>query len=130
MSFTAKRLRNFVLIVDLGSGKPTQAHWDQQLELIATARTEPAPLRGLVYTTSEGPDNLQRESLRAALAGVESPRAAVMTDSVFVRSIMRTVGWVARLDVRPFKPTDLPGALEYLQLDPDQRHLAERNVPR
>ena len=98
--------------------------------VIAAARRQQEPLRGLIYTTGDGPDNAQRESLRAALAGAESPRGAVMTDSVFVRSIMRTVSWVARLDVRPFKPGDLPGALEYLQLDPDQRQLAERHVPR
>lgn len=115
-SFLATRVRDVLIYVHTAA-PPDDEEWDEVLKFYETTRPE-RKVCTLVYTEGGAPNAAQRARLNASLGpGV---RIAVLTSSAIARAAGTAVTWF-RPHVRVFGPKDLQGAMDHLELPPDNR---------
>ncbi len=112
-----------LLILRQNTQPPSDEEWDECLNLLSTDVEE---VQVLVITDGGGPSPEQRRRLDQALNG--SPvRVAVVSESVRIRFIVSSVAFLTRR-IKSFSETEYTEALAHLELDLDQRRLAQRHV--
>lgn len=112
-----------LLILRQNTQSPSEEEWDECLNLLSTDVEE---VQVLVITDGGGPSPEQRRRLDQALKG--SPvRVAVVSESVRIRFIVSSVAFLTRR-IKSFSETEYTEALAHLELDLDQRRLAQRHV--
>jgi hypothetical protein len=83
-------------------------------------------LRILVHTQGGGPSLAQRKILNEALAGC-SLRMAVISDAKMVRGITTALSWF-NPDIKLFSTQQLPDALKYLAVPPEELNTIRREL--
>lgn len=112
-----------LLILRQNTQPPSDEEWDECLNLLSSDVEE---VQVLVITDGGGPSPEQRRRLDQALNG--SPvRVAVVSESVRIRFIVSSVAFLTRR-IKSFSETEYTEALAHLELDLDQRRLAQRHV--
>jgi D-ribose pyranose/furanose isomerase RbsD len=112
-----------LLILRQNKESPSDEEWDECLKLLAT---DVENVQVLVITDGGGPTPEQRRRLDHTLNG--SPvRVAVVSESVRIRFIVSSVAFLTRR-IKSFAETEYPDALTHLELDLDQKRLAQRHV--
>ncbi|HMR73774.1 MAG TPA: STAS/SEC14 domain-containing protein [Polyangiaceae bacterium] len=121
-NMVTRRLGN-LLILRQNTQPPSDEEWDECLNLLSTDVEE---VQVLVITDGGGPSPEQRRRLDQTLNG--SPvRVAVVSESVRIRFIVSSVAFLTRR-IKSFSETEYTEALAHLELDLDQRRLAQRHV--
>jgi len=85
----------------------------------------------LVWTEGGGPNVMQRKRVVKALncRSNESPPAAILSDSMWVRGVITAFKWLGT-SIRAFRPTELNEAMVYLGLPPASRDQIEEALAR
>jgi hypothetical protein len=99
---------------------PSDEDWDAYLKDITQYVKG---LKGvLIYTPKSGPSAPQRARANAAFEGTKAGiPTAVMTGSRMVRGIVTAFSWALGGKIKAFAPNDFQGAVEYLELTPDDQ---------
>jgi hypothetical protein len=99
---------------------PSDQEWDAYLEDVLQ---HAKGLKGvLVYTSKSGPSASQRARSNAAFEASKADiPTAVMTGSRMVRGIVTALSWALGGKIKAFEPNDFQGAVEYLELTPDDQ---------
>lgn len=85
----------------------------------------------IVLTAGGAPTAAQREATSKFWAGEpRRPRIAVVTPSVFVRTIVTAMSWAMGQQIRAFSVEDLEGACSYLTLTIEQRRRVREEIAR
>jgi len=113
-----------LLIVVYGTRDPTVADWQWFLKFIeghGVVKTQ-----HLIYTDGGAPSFAQRRQLRALIAGRRVP-TAVVCDSFRVRVVLTVLSWIDS-SIKPFPPSGLVDALEFLEVPMSRFGLITREV--
>ncbi|HZF51278.1 MAG TPA: STAS/SEC14 domain-containing protein [Polyangiaceae bacterium] len=103
-----------------GREPPTDEDWTAYLQHI---KANIRDIDGLIVFTAGGaPTAAQREATSRFWAGEHRrPRIAVLTPSVFVRTIVMAMTWSMGQQIRAFSADDFEGAFSYLAITLVQR---------
>jgi hypothetical protein len=115
---------DWLLLARQNAETPTEAEWDQFLDLLRAARPQFEQVKILVATEGGGPSALQRKRLEKTLAG-KRVRVAVVSDSVKVRFITSMIALFHK-DLRSFLKSEFRGACAHLGMTQDEMTVAER----
>ncbi len=123
-------LRNLVtrrvgslLILRQNKGNPSDEEWDECLGLL---KPDLDNVRVLVVTDGGAPSPEQRRRLNQTMSGAPL-RISVVSESVKVRFVVSSVAFLSR-NIKSFSETEYSDALQHLDLDLDQRRVAQRHV--
>jgi len=121
-NMVTRRLGN-LLILRQNQQSPSDEEWDECLGLLSP---DLDTVRVLVITDGGGPTPEQRRRLDQTLNGTPV-RVAVVSDSVKIRFVVSSVAFLTRR-IKSFSELEYTEALEHLNLDLDQRRVAQRHV--
>jgi len=111
---------------------PSDGEWDAYLDVLQHWG-RPGEQRVLVVTLGGGPTTMQRARLMEMVRRNQLPehagRSAVVTSSLIARGIATAVSWFYSA-IKSFALDDLEGAMEYLELRPEERGIARAAVRR
>jgi hypothetical protein len=80
----------------------------------------------LVYTPKSGPSASQRARANAVFEAMQADiPTAVMTGSHMVRGIVTALTWALGSNIKAFTSNDFQGAVDYLELQPDDQLTAK-----
>ena len=117
-----RNVGSLVILVH-GEEPPSQAEWTTYIGVLVPLVRRGA--RVLVITDGVGPTAAQRELMNRYLEG--PVRTAVVTAASFARGIVTVLSWF-NPGIRAFAPAQLSDALDYLQVNSNEREEAVRNV--
>jgi len=120
-----RKVGSLVLLRE-GKQDPTDAEWEETLQVLADAREEIEKIRVLVVSDGGGPTQAQRKRLQITLAG-KPIRAAVVSDSMKVRFICSSVALFTS-NLASFRSSEMTGAYDWLGLSPRERQLARTTI--
>jgi hypothetical protein len=109
------------------SANPTRDEWEEYLRYVR--ERVPAVLGTLVMTAGGTPNSGQRKAL-AGVVGERRPPVAIITDSPIARGAITAFGWLGLTRMKPFAPTSIQDALDYLGVEPAKRHLVLAQLTR
>jgi hypothetical protein len=120
-----RKVGSVVFVVETDQ-TPSDSEWGEFLDIFQSYRSELSKLRVLVMTAGGAPNAGQRKQLAAVLGNVRF-RVAVVSDNITVRFIASTIALFHR-DHRSFSRAELSQAYDHLQLNPQERVLAETAI--
>ena len=112
-----------LLILRQNKSNPSDEEWDECLGLL---NPDLDHVRVLVVTDGGAPTPEQRRRLNQTLNGTPV-RISVVSESVKVRFVVSSVAFLSR-NIKSFAETEYSDALQHLELDLDQRRVAQRHV--
>jgi hypothetical protein len=115
-----------LLILRENTQTPSDAEWNETLELLTKSPNGMAGVKVLVVSDGGGPSMDQRRRLDKALGGVPVV-VAVISDSSKVRFIVSTVALLTSR-IQSFRVSELNKACDHLQLSPSERNLAAKHL--
>jgi hypothetical protein len=126
---THARTMAFRLIGDLfcvahSAAPPSDAEWNLYVD--ALKRMDPTRVRTLVFTLGGGPSADQRERVNSLLKG-RATLVAVVTDSVWVRVIVRALSWKNPM-IQAFSSSELDKVWRHLKMSPADIATAAREL--
>jgi hypothetical protein len=102
---------------------PSDDEWSAYIEDVSR---HPGIKGVLVYTPKSGPSASQRARANAVFAKIEADiPTAVMTGSHLVRGIVTALTWALGSNIKAFTSIDFQGAVDYLELQPDDQLTAK-----
>ena len=113
-----------LLILRENADPPSDAEWDECLDLLAAYRSDFSKVRVLVLTDGGGPTQAQRRRLNATSAG-QPIHVSVVTDSIKVRFIVSSVALFLR-EIASFRVSEMSEAFDHLGLDRHEVAVAEK----
>jgi hypothetical protein len=113
-----------LMIVAHGTGDPTDIEWQRYVKQVQSNGN--SGMRHLIYTDGGAPTVEQYRALTAAFDGLVVP-TAVISDGLLLRARLAAVSWF-NSSIKPFPPTGLPDALQFLQVPPSQYTLVTREL--
>jgi hypothetical protein len=117
MQTLAWRQVSNVLVTFETSINPSDPEWDTFLDAVETAFAKPRVDGLLVYTMGGGPSGSQRKRGAQMIERVDgTPRIAVVDVSALNRGIIAAFNFIIRTPIKPFRPSALRDALDYLQI--------------
>lgn len=128
---TSMRFRTVSRIHIAGQGRevPSDDDWRAYLHDVKAHIREIDAL--IVFTAGGAPTAAQREATLKFWSGEpRRPRIAVLTPSVFVRTIVTAMSWDMGQQIRAFSADDRDGAFNYLALTLLQRRSAAEELDR
>ncbi|HTQ04988.1 MAG TPA: hypothetical protein VMI54_14085 [Polyangiaceae bacterium] len=113
-----------VFVTVHGTEAPSDEEWLRYLE---TGKAHFAGVRAsLIITEGGGPNGQQRALLTERYPEFGPLPVAVVSDSPLTRGIVTALRWLGK-NIRAFRPTDLAGAFEYLDVPiPEREALLHR----
>ncbi len=116
-----------VLVTVHGKEPPSDDEWLRYLE--ASKAHFGSARASLVITEGGGPNGRQRALLSERYPEFGPVPVAVITDSPLTRGVVTALRWLGK-NIRAFRPTDLAGAFEYLEVPSGDREALLHRVAR
>ncbi len=118
-SLSVTVVRGVVLLVHSARAMG-DAEWDRVVDAMWEAARVAGKVGVLVYTPGPAPNANQR--LRITEVSSKYPmRVAVCTESRIARAVAAAIDWASRIDIRPYRPSEVEAACEYLEVAPEDR---------
>lgn len=109
------RMVGDVLLVVHAKTDIDPGEWRTFCTLAGKARKARGSLRTLVISEGGAAPNAAQRAFYKEEVGSTDNRVAVLTDSVAARTVLTAMSWF-NSEMKPFAPTDVPGALRYLEV--------------
>jgi hypothetical protein len=119
-----RKVGSVVFVVETGQ-TPSDSEWSEFLDVLRKSKGE-MKFRILISTSGGAPNPVQRKQLAEAIAGVRF-RVAVVSDNISARFVASTIALFHR-DHRSFSRSEIAAAYDHLQLNPQEREIAETTI--
>ena len=120
------RVAESMIVLRENAVTPTDADWDEFMEILSAARPDFERIRILVMTDGGSPSTEQRKRLAIALGG-KLVRVAVVTDSMKVRFIVSSIALLNR-EIASFANKEIAEAYAHLSLTRAEQKLAQAMI--
>ncbi len=99
---------------------PPEIEWKEYVRVLSAMSS--SNNRMIVFSAGGGPNAMQRQDLDELTEKKDDKvRVAIVTGSRIARGIVTAISWIRKDTHVAFNPTDVNKALDYLQLNEEQR---------